>query len=100
MESNCQNSTSLLTIGQVSDLLKVPIKTVYWWVHRGEIPYLKVGRHLRFEPVRVLDSFRQKTEESVAKPCFPDLLSLNSERADCSLKIGARSTARFRGRNQ
>ena len=33
----------LLTIQEMSSQLKVSVKTIYYWVHRWEIPYLTVG---------------------------------------------------------
>ena len=39
----------LLTAKQVSELLEVKISTVYDWVYRGVIPYVKLGRLIRFK---------------------------------------------------
>lgn len=39
----------LLTAKQVSELLEVKISTVYDWVYRGLIPYVKLGRLIRFK---------------------------------------------------
>lgn len=38
----------LLKISELSDILKVSIHTIYYWVNKKEIPYYKIGRHLRF----------------------------------------------------
>lgn len=54
-------SGPLLTISELAALLKVPKKTIYYWVCRREIPYLKMGRHLRFQPVDVIAAFSAKT---------------------------------------
>lgn len=43
----------LLTARQVSDLLEVKISTVYDWVHRGVIPYVKLSRLVRFKKTDV-----------------------------------------------
>lgn len=43
----------LLTARQVSELLEVKISTVYDWVHRGVIPYVKLGRLLRFKKTEI-----------------------------------------------
>jgi excisionase family DNA binding protein len=89
------NQTSpvvLLTIGEISDLLKVPVKTIYYWVYRNEVPYLKVGRHLRFETDKVLEFFREKSEPThLSKPCFPHALALKSRAYRSSLTISART---------
>jgi excisionase family DNA binding protein len=55
------NSPSLLTLKEVACLLQVSPKTVYYWVNRSEIPYVKVGRHLRFNYQGVLDFFAEQT---------------------------------------
>ena len=39
----------LLTAKQVGELLEVKVSTVYDWVYRGVIPYVKLGRLIRFK---------------------------------------------------
>jgi len=39
----------LLTAKQVSELLEVKVSTVYDWVYRKAIPYVKLGRLIRFK---------------------------------------------------
>lgn len=58
----------LSSIEELAALLQVPVKTIYYWVHRKQIPYIKMGRHLRFKPEEVLATFVEKTEERSA-PC-------------------------------
>jgi len=53
--------TMLLTINELSLELKVPVATIYSWVHKRKIPVIKVGRHLRFELEGVLNSFKSKS---------------------------------------
>jgi len=38
----------LLTAKQVSELIEVRPSTVYQWVHTGLIPYVKLGKCVRF----------------------------------------------------
>jgi len=38
----------LLTIKDVAELLDVKISTLYYWVHIGYIPHVKVGKLVRF----------------------------------------------------
>ena len=43
-----QNSPSLLWKPQeTAEFLRVPLRTIYDWVHKKKIPYHKVGRLLR-----------------------------------------------------
>ena len=43
----------LLTIEQVADFLQVKQSTIYAWIHQQYIPYVKVGRLVRFQKSRV-----------------------------------------------
>lgn len=54
-------STPLLNLREMSHLLSVSKKTLYYWVSRNEVPYLKIGRHLRFDYQAVLDFFADRT---------------------------------------
>lgn len=38
----------LMTAGQVSELLDVPVSTVREWGRNGTLPRVKLGRHVRF----------------------------------------------------
>jgi excisionase family DNA binding protein len=76
---------NLCTPKELALLLKVPEKTIYYWVSRKDIPYIKIGRHLRFKAHLVLQAFEAKTEES-RRRCF-DLPFQVSNRSLGSLKI-------------
>lgn len=80
----------LMNINQVAALLSVSPKTVYYWVNRNEIPFTRVGRHLRFNADEVIGFFRQKTDDSrlSCRPAPPLLEDLAR-----SLKIGRRGPA-------
>jgi excisionase family DNA binding protein len=56
-------SLQLLNVEETALFLKVSEKTIYYWVGRYEIPFIKVGRHLRFNPVEVAQHFTRKTLE-------------------------------------
>jgi excisionase family DNA binding protein len=51
-----ENNTSiedggrLLNIGRVSQQLGVSVKTIYGWVYLRQIPYVKMGRLVKFDP--------------------------------------------------
>jgi len=44
----------LLTPQEVADLLRLRLATLYSWVQRSKIPYLKVGSLLRFRRSDIL----------------------------------------------
>ena len=48
--SSVEDSRCLLSIGQVSQQLGVSVKTLYGWVCLRQIPYVKMGRLVKFDP--------------------------------------------------
>jgi len=41
------------TVEELSEHLKVSVKTIYDWVHKRTIPYQKINRLLRFRPSEI-----------------------------------------------
>ena len=39
----------LLTPEEISRILNVRLSTIYKWTHMGTIPYIKVGKFIRFK---------------------------------------------------
>lgn len=58
---NTVNNKLLLTSKELAQKINVPINTIYYWVSRKEIPYIKVGKHNRFDYEEVMEFFRDKT---------------------------------------
>lgn len=58
----------LLTVEEMASFLKVSPKTIYDWVPKSEIPFIKVGRLVRFSSREVLEHFLRRTEERRPKP--------------------------------
>lgn len=77
----------LLSIKEAAEFLKIPIKTIYYWVHRRKIPHLKIGRHLRFEADKVLAFFENNTTEMRRSACPHAMERLQSLRESGSLTI-------------
>lgn len=44
---------NLWTVTDTANFLKVSKKTVYDWVHKRQIPFIKVRRLLRFKPEEI-----------------------------------------------
>ena len=42
--------SELWTIEDVADFLKVKTSVVKYWLHTSGIPFLKIGKHYRFDP--------------------------------------------------
>jgi excisionase family DNA binding protein len=49
---------ALMTIQEAAEFLAISVSTLYGWVHQRKIPFVKVGRALRFERP-ALDRFVQ-----------------------------------------
>ncbi len=41
---------NLWTVTDTAEFLKVSEKTVYDWVHKKQVPFVKINRLLRFQP--------------------------------------------------
>ncbi|MBS1983137.1 MAG: helix-turn-helix domain-containing protein [Bdellovibrionales bacterium] len=61
-------NSDLLTPNELADALKVSVNTVYYWISRSEVPYIKVGRHLRFVLKNVLAYFEAQTSVERQEP--------------------------------
>lgn len=58
----------LLTIEELAAILKVPKSWIYARTYKKELPCVKVGRHLRFQKVKVFEVLGiNKLETSLAK---------------------------------
>lgn len=55
----------LITIDELSALWSVPKATLYNWVNQGRLPYVKLGRSLRFDLIQI-EEFRERSTMAVA----------------------------------
>lgn len=55
----------LIDIDELSTLWSIPKATLYNWVYQGRLPYVKLGRSLRFDVVQIED-FRQQCTMGLA----------------------------------
>lgn len=60
-----KESKMLLTINEVSQILKISVPTIYRWVHKKEIPYIKLGGKVRFSDSE-LQQFIKKNSISIS----------------------------------
>lgn len=47
------DNQDFLSVSQLSSRLNVPQKTIRHWLYRREIPFYKIGRHIRFDPKEI-----------------------------------------------
>ena len=55
-------TADLLTPEQLAEKLQRSVSTIYYWKSRGEIPYVKHGKRLRFDYNKVIEHFDKKTQ--------------------------------------
>ena len=51
----------LLTIEEVSNILKISESTIYRWVHKREIPFVKLGGKLRFSQDEIQEYIKKNS---------------------------------------
>jgi len=47
--TNDRYKSAFLDVNQLSKMLNIKPKTIYDWVHKNSIPYVKLGKLLRFD---------------------------------------------------
>jgi len=58
----------LLDVGEVAGMLKISIATVRRWVWQGYIPYMKIGKAIRFSNLAIENWVSSKcTNSTVSK---------------------------------
>jgi len=62
---SAQSPRKLINIDELSTLWSVPKATLYNWVNQRRLPYVKLGRSLRFDLIQ-LEEFRQQSTMGVA----------------------------------
>jgi excisionase family DNA binding protein len=55
------NTRRLLTIQQASQITGVSIPTLYKWVSQRKIPHIKMGRLVKFDPIKLDEWIKQQT---------------------------------------
>lgn len=53
-DKRTETKKKLMNIGEVAEFLNIPVATVRDYVWRKQIPYVKVGRHVRFRHEEIL----------------------------------------------
>lgn len=53
-----------LTLNELCELLKIPKPTIYDYTHQKKIPFVKIGKLLRF-PLSVIESWLKNPEETL-----------------------------------
>jgi excisionase family DNA binding protein len=60
-------SDRLMTLSDLSDMLGVPVATLYGWRHRGEGPQgYRIGRHVRYRRSAVEEWLRAQADARMA----------------------------------
>jgi len=56
----------LLDVGQVAEMFKISVATVRRWVWQGYIPYMKIGKAIRFSKSDIENWVSTKCANSIA----------------------------------
>jgi excisionase family DNA binding protein len=59
METNTKQEKTLIDIKQLAEIVGVPVNTIYFWISRKRIPYIKAGKHLRFHAHDVINHLKK-----------------------------------------
>ncbi len=51
----------LLTVEDIAELFQTSTSTIYRWVHKREIPFVKLGGKLRFSPDEIQEYIKQNS---------------------------------------
>lgn len=60
---NSSQEVTLLNSKELAVKLGVPINTIYYWVSKSDIPYVKLGKHNRFNYEEVIEYFQNRTKQ-------------------------------------
>lgn len=63
--SSAGQPRKLINIEELSALWSVPKATLYNWVNQGRLPYVKLGRSLRFDILQI-EEVRERSTMGVA----------------------------------
>ncbi|WP_417335924.1 helix-turn-helix domain-containing protein [Halobacteriovorax marinus] len=58
------NQKNLLNIQEASEFLNIKISRLRTAIFKNEVPYLKIGRLVRFDPSDLTEWIQEKKEES------------------------------------
>jgi len=53
-----KKTCEFITVNELSLLLNIPVGTIYYWTSKKQIPFIKFGRHIRFDYEKVLEHFK------------------------------------------
>ena len=51
----------LLTVEEIAELFQTSTSTIYRWVHKREIPFVKLGGKLRFSPDAIQECIKKNS---------------------------------------
>jgi excisionase family DNA binding protein len=63
-----QDASEMLTARELEGMLKISIKTIYSYVQRGLIPYVKIQSNVRFPREAILQWIEQQSYEPSMRP--------------------------------
>jgi excisionase family DNA binding protein len=78
-KSTPENPQRLLTVKEAAQYLSISVSTLYGWVWQRRVPFVKIGRAVRFDPRDVeafVEANKQRSRQTIsqsgsrANPCY------------------------------
>ena len=61
MKSDDQRAVPLITIREAARYTGIKATTLYRWVNQRKIPHIKMGRLVKFDPIKLDEWIKQQT---------------------------------------
>jgi excisionase family DNA binding protein len=89
----------LLNVGEVAEVLRVSVHTLYAWVGEDRIPVVKLGRRLLFDPAELSRWLSEcSRRERLGEPCaIEGTASSEPEPGRTALTLAEEAPGRHRG---
>ena len=72
-----QVTEKLLGVGQVAEIIKVSVATIRRWVWSGYIPYLKIGKAIRFSKTDIENWMKTKYPKPIVTEKKDEVQNVN-----------------------
>lgn len=63
-----ENPDKLLTISEAASSLNISVSTLYKWVEHRKIPFIKAGRSIRFDKLKIDNWINRRSIKGKAAP--------------------------------
>src|SRR5258707_12916732 len=86
VSSHAMTRKTLISAGEIAEVLGIQCQTVYLWVRQKRIPFYRVGRLVKFNEGEVLAWFKAEIDGDNTRPAGNDALRVPTSRGRQSVK--------------